>query len=82
MDRKDKMPHWVYFGLLNIYSKKGALILFWSCLVFALLCIPGSYYFNDYKVEGMDWSWAGMMFAVSLWYWLCINWVDNKSTWD
>ena len=75
MDRKDNMPMWVFLGLLNINTRKGSLILFWSCTVFAVFCIPLSFYLHD-------WSWAIMMFAISLWYWLCIKWVDRNSSWQ
>ena len=74
MERKDNMPMWVFFGLANIEKRKGGLILFWSCLAFSFISIPISYYLDD-------WSWAAIMFPISLWYWLCIKWVDNNSTW-
>lgn len=74
MEKTTNMPSWVYFGLLNINTRKGALILFWSCFIFSLFCIPLSYYLND-------WSWAAVMFPISLWYWLCIRWVDKHASW-
>lgn len=42
MERRDNMPHWVFFGLSSINTRKGALILFWSCFMFGLACIPFS----------------------------------------
>lgn len=74
MQRTNNMPLWVFLGLSSIETRKGALILFWSCFIFSILCIPLSYYLKD-------WSWAAVMFACSLWYWLCIKWVDKKHVW-
>jgi hypothetical protein len=74
MQRKSNMPMWVFLGLANIETRKGALILFWSCLAFSFICIPVSYHLDD-------WSWAAVMFLISLWYWLCIKWVDKNAAW-
>jgi hypothetical protein len=75
MEKRDNMPIWVFLGLLNIESKKGALILVWACFLIAVACIPISYYLDD-------WSWAGMMFAITPWYWLSMRWVDKNSSWE
>ena len=75
MERKENMPLWVFLGLMNIETRKGALILFRCSLAFALFCIPLSYYLND-------WWWLGMMVPITLWYWLSIQWVDNHSAWN
>ncbi|MDH5648939.1 MAG: hypothetical protein OEY67_04720 [Gammaproteobacteria bacterium] len=74
MERKANMPLWVFLGLMNIETRKGALILVWTCFVFSVLCVPLSYYLKD-------WSWAAMMFPVTLWYWACLRWVDSHSLW-
>jgi hypothetical protein len=74
MDRKDDMPIWVFLGLMNIETRKGALILFWCSFAFAIFCIPLSLYLED-------WSWAAMMFPVTLWYWMSMKWVDKNSSW-
>jgi hypothetical protein len=78
MDRKDNMPIWVFLGLMNIYTRKGGLILFWCSLLFGLICVPISYF---ELIEMIDWSWVIMMAAISAWYWLCIKWVDKHSNW-
>jgi hypothetical protein len=75
MERRDNMPLWVFLGLLNIESKKGALILVWACVAVSIICIPVSYYYDD-------WSYAGMMFAITPWYWLSMRWVDKNSSWE
>ncbi|MGB5718976.1 MAG: hypothetical protein WBN81_18035 [Gammaproteobacteria bacterium] len=75
MERKENMPLWVFLGLLNIETRKGASILFWCSFAFALFCIPLSWYLND-------WWWFGIMLPVVVWYGLSIKWVDRHSLWD
>ncbi len=75
MERRDNMPLWVFLGLLNIESKKHALILVWSFVLLSIASIPLSYYMDD-------WSWAVMMIALTPWYWLSMRWVDKNSSWD
>ncbi|MBI5460745.1 MAG: hypothetical protein HY941_00990 [Gammaproteobacteria bacterium] len=75
MQRTSGMPLWVFLGLNNINTRKGALLLFWSSFAFSAACIPLAYY----AVVG--WSWAAVMFPCALWYWLCIRWVDNHTGW-
>ena len=75
MQRKGNMPLWVFLGLLNIETRRGARMLFWSSLAFALLCIPLSWYLND-------WWWFGIMLPIVIWYGLSIRWVDSHSMWD
>lgn len=74
MERKDNMPVWVFLGLMNIETRKGAKILLMSSLAFTLFCIPLSLYLDD-------WSWLAMMVPVTLWYWLSMKWVDKHSSW-
>ncbi|MDH5571643.1 MAG: hypothetical protein OEY89_07755 [Gammaproteobacteria bacterium] len=65
---------WILLGLTNIETRKGAMNLFWAFVVSSFLCIPVSYYLND-------WLWAGMMFPLSLWLWICIKWGDKNAAW-
>lgn len=65
---------WVLLGLTSVETKKGAMILFIFFIVSSVICIPVSFYLDD-------WSWAGAMFPLSLWLWLCINWGDKNSVW-
>lgn len=66
---------WIFLGLSNVETRKSAMMLFWFFLVSSVLCIPVSIYLDD-------WSWAGMMFPLSLWLWLCIKWGEKNSVWD
>jgi hypothetical protein len=75
MERKENMPLWVFLGLMNIETRKGAKILYWSSFAFALFCIPLSWYLND-------WWWLGIMVPIVIWYGLSIQWVDKHSLWD
>ena len=72
------MPVWVFLGLMNIYTKKGAVVLLSTCILFALICVP----LAIYEMYTVDWSWVAMMAAISVWYWLCIKWVDKHSEWE
>jgi len=74
MERQDNMPLWVFLALMNIETRKGAMILFWCSFAFMLFCIPLSYYLDD-------WWWLGMMVPITAWYWLSVQWVDKHSAW-
>ncbi|MDH5473348.1 MAG: hypothetical protein OEY61_10875 [Gammaproteobacteria bacterium] len=87
MERTDNMPLWVFLAFSSIPSRKGALILIWSCVAFSVYCIPWSLLFagNDWIVKVFmidDWSWISMMVPIIIWYWLSLKWVDNHSSWD
>ena len=75
MQRKDNMPLWVFLGLMNVETRKGSMILFSACLACGILCIPLSWYLQD-------WSWAGLTLLCAAWYWLCIRWVDVNAAWE
>ena len=36
----DKTPFWVTLAYANVHTRKMALILVFSCVVFALYCVP------------------------------------------
>jgi hypothetical protein len=78
MTKNDNMPIWVFLALMNIETKKGALILIWSSFAFGLLCIPLSIY---QPFDTVDWTWIAMMAAITFWYWLSMKWVDKQSAW-
>lgn len=75
------MPLWVFLGLLNLESRKAALILIGCTFVFGMAFLPLPYILNDWdRIDVLNWS--GMMFAVTLWYWLSMRWVDQHSSWN
>lgn len=87
MERKENMPMWVFFGLSSINSRKGAMWLVWSCFVCSILfmpwvsLIPGINFIPE-SVKLDNWDWAVPTFLITLWYWLCVRWVDKHSSWE
>ncbi|MEJ2608890.1 MAG: hypothetical protein P8179_02120 [Candidatus Thiodiazotropha sp.] len=87
MDKKDNTPMWVFLAFSSINSRKGALWLIWSCLIFSLYCIPWSllvpnpdWVMKIFLID--DWSWVAMMIPIIVWYWLSLRWVDKNSGWE
>jgi len=87
MEKKDNMPLWVFLALSSINTRKGALILVWSCIIFSLYCIPWTFFFAEpewlskiFLID--DWSWLAMMIPLVLWYWLSLRWIDKNNAWD
>ena len=87
MKKTDTTPFWVFLAYANIETRKGALILLWSSLVFTFYCIPWPIYFNGddgwvaklFLIE--DWSWFAMMLPMTAWYWLSLKWMDKNGNW-
>ncbi|MEE9494591.1 MAG: hypothetical protein V3W04_14580 [Gammaproteobacteria bacterium] len=87
MEKTDDMPLWVFLAFSSISTRKGALILIYSCLLFSIYCIPwGQFLAGQAWVEKIflikDWSWFVMMVPVMLWYWLSLKWIDKNTGWD
>ena len=86
--QKDKdMPLWVFLALSSIETRKGALILIWSSLVFSAYCIPwANYYAGIPWIKDLflidDWEWFSMMLPMTIWYWLSMKWVDKNRGWE
>lgn len=74
MQRSNNMPLWVFLGLMNVETRKGAQILVTLMIIFAFASIPLSWYLAD-------WSWAAMILPMGLWYWLCLRWADKNAIW-
>ncbi len=87
MEKKDETPLWVFLAFSSINTRKGALILIWSCVVFSLYCIPWVKFFADQQWVSKiflidDWSWLAMMIPMIIWYWLSLRWADKNNAWD
>ena len=87
MEKKENMPLWVFLALSSISTRRGALLLIFSCLVFSIYCIPWPLFFAKYKwVNNIflisDWSWLAMMVSMTIWYLVSLRWMDNNSAWD
>jgi hypothetical protein len=87
MEKTDNMPMWVFFGLSSIKTRKGGMLLFWSCVLSGILFLPWITLFpgmtfipKSLRLE--DWSWAGITFACAIWYWFCVRWVDKNASWE
>ena len=86
MKKTDTTPLWVFLAFSSIETRKGALILIWSSLVFSLYCVPCVLYFNgDGWVAKLllidDWSWVAMMLPMTAWYWISLKWIDKNKGW-
>ncbi len=87
MEKKDNIPLWVFFAFASINTRKGALILIWSCVVFTGYCIPWSLFYSESEWVNQiflidDWSWLAMMIPIIIWYYCCLRWVDKNNAWE
>ncbi|AMK75987.1 MULTISPECIES: hypothetical protein [Methylomonas] len=86
MQKTDKTPLWVFLALSSIETRKGALLLIWSSIVFTFYCVPWVLYFDGngwvaklFLID--DWEWFAMMLPMTFWYWLSMRWVDKNGGW-
>jgi len=86
MQKSNDIPLWVFLALSSIETRKGALILIWSSLLFSLYCIPWVAFSGNpwvaklFLIDG--WDWFAMMLPMTLWYWLSMKWVDKNRGWS
>ena len=86
MQKTDKTPLWVFLALSSIETRRGALLLIWSSIVFTLYCLPWSTFFvgNEWVAKLFlisDWEWFAMMLPMTVWYWASMRWVDKNGGW-
>jgi len=86
MQKDDRLPLWVFLALSSIETKKGALLLIWSSLLFSIYCIPWGLLFAETPWISKlflldDWEWFAMMLPMTLWYWLSMKWIDKNRGW-
>ena len=86
MEKTGDMPLWVYLAFSSIETRRAALWLIGASVLFSLYCIPWGTLYPDstwvgklFRIE--DWSWFAMMIPMTLWYWLCLRWVDRRNRW-
>ena len=87
MQKTKDMPLWVFLAFSSIETRKGALMLIWSSIIFSFYCVPWSHYFNgNYWISKVflldDWEWFAMMLPITLWYWLSMRWLDKNGGWN
>jgi len=86
MEKTDNMPIWVYLAFSSITTRKGALLLILSSILFSLYCIPWLLFFTTQPWVGYvflidNWSWVAMMSPIPIWYWVSLMWVDRNIGW-
>ncbi len=85
MEKSDAMPLWVFLAFSSLETRKAALILIYSSLVFTVYCIPWGLFFKSPWVMRLflidDWSWAAAMLPIVFWYWLSLKWMDRHQAW-
>jgi hypothetical protein len=57
MIKTDATPLWVFLAFSSIETRKGALILIWSSLVFSFYCLPWANFFSGNE-------WVGKLFLI------------------
>ncbi len=75
MKNTEGFPLMVTIGLLGINSRKVALAYFWFSNLLSLVSLVLGFMNPMFFI--------GTLFLMSsLWYWLCIKWVDRHSRWE
>lgn len=87
MQKDDNMPWWVFLALSSIETRKGALLLIWSSILFTIYCVPWVLYVPGNEWVGKlflidDWEWFAMMLPMTFWYWLSMKWIDKNRGWQ
>lgn len=86
MSEAKKEPLWVQLAFSSIPSRKMAIVLIWSCILFSLYCLPWTTFTDSETVASLflidDWSWAAMMLPICAWYILSLRWMDTNNAWD
>ena len=81
----EKTPFWVSLAYANIHTRKMALWLIITCILFTLYCVPwGQFSKNQWVVKSFlinDWSWFAIMLPMTIWYWISLKWVDKNQGW-
>lgn len=88
MTKTPKTPLWVFLAFSAIETRRAALILIFSCVIFTLYSIPWTLLVKPELAESLskiflieDWSWAGMMLPICLWYLASLIWMDKNGGW-
>jgi hypothetical protein len=81
-------PFWVEIGLLGIKSRSAAISWLFSSIAGTVLLAVITYFSFTSILESSHSTaiifglLGGAIFSLSsLWYWLCIKWMDNNGGW-
>lgn len=75
MKKTENMPDLVFIGLLGINSKTSAYTYLFISLALALVSI----YLG---MKNPIFYFGAFFLLASVWYFYCINWVNQNSSWD
>ena len=85
MKQLDHTPLWVSLAWASVPTRKMAIWLIISCVVFAIYCVPWTQYSSKPLAVKLfllrDW-WFASMVSLTIWYWLSLKWVDKHDGWD
>jgi hypothetical protein len=87
MKKQDNTPMWVYLAFASVETRRGALLIIWLNVLFAIYCLPWSQFITDvgwvrrvFLIDG--WLWFAVMAAMTLWYWVSLKWIDSNDAWS
>ncbi|MGD0959099.1 MAG: hypothetical protein ABSB19_04755 [Methylomonas sp.] len=86
MQKTDDRPWWVVLALSNIQTRKTALWLILSNVLFSAYCVPWVSLYGDvdwvaqvFLIE--DWEWFLFSAPFTVWYWFGVKWIDKNNGW-
>ena len=86
MKQMDNTPLWVNLAWASVSTRKMAIWLIISCVVFAIYCVPWALFSSNHLVGKLfllrDWWWFASMIPLTFWYWLSLKWVDKHDGWE
>jgi hypothetical protein len=86
MKQLDNTPLWVQLAWASVPTRKMAIWLIISCVVFAIYCVPWARFSANPLVAKLfwlhDWWWFASMIPLTIWYWLSLKWVDKHDGWE
>jgi hypothetical protein len=86
MKQIDNTPLWVSLAWDSVPTRKIAMWIITSCVVFALYCVPWVKFSAHPTVEKLflidDWWWSAPMIPLIIWYWISLKWVDKHNAWE
>ena len=77
---------WVSLAMASVPTRKIAIWLIISCVVFAIYCVPWVNFSANPLIKKLflldDWWWFASMIPLTLWYWVSMKWVDKNNGWE